>query len=166
MKSEEFLMLEVSFLLARYDKNSVLRAIASKMDLTESELSDALRLAASKLVPKVKARPRAAAFSMDELAEANPSKAQVLRKLHAKFENRTFLPELKDVKRFLARHNRSVTGIKSRQEAQKVLFSLIAELDGPAMEKMTIAAGDDTRDFSALGIISDEILKPKDRETE
>lgn len=80
-----------------------------------------------------------------------------MRQLCARFDNRTFLPELKDVKRFFDRHGRPATVWKSRALAQASLFRVLA--DASMSELKTLLAEEPVgSNVSSLGLISDEIL--------
>ena|SRR6476620_5832462 len=99
-----YLEYEVALLLAKYGKTAVLNALAAKMQFSHEELEALL-----KEIPSRKPRERAsklpsASAAVDEIIRQHPSKAPLLRKLHDRFQNRSFLPEFRDVRRFLEQH--------------------------------------------------------------
>jgi hypothetical protein len=156
MSSSKFLDYEVALLLAKYGKNAVLDALAKKLQLTPDQLEVALQT-----FPNEKSGSRSRKTStidlVTQLAQENPNKAQLLRTLHGRFENRTFLPALRDVKRFFERHARQLGASKSRAESLPKVLRLLAELDVAELEALSHAQPENT--YSSLGVISDEILR-------
>ncbi len=155
--SSKFLNYEITLLLAKYGKNAVLGTLAKKLELTPEELEIILR---TPLAEKSSSRSRKKPSPIDlvtQLADEYPTKAQLLRTLHARFENRSFLPELRDVKRFFDRHARSLGVPKSRRESLPKVLKLLAELDAAELETLCQAQPENA--YSSLGLISDEILR-------
>ena len=91
------------------------------------------------------------------LAQQHPSKADALRTLYARLENRTFLPELKDVRRFFDRRGHPLGNTKSRSESLPRVLKLLTELDVAELEGLCQSQPESTR--SSLGLISEEILR-------
>ena len=157
MTSQRFLEYEVVLLLAKYGKNALLHALAQKISVTPEELETLLqKLPASKLGSRPTKRPSAQEL-ISELAQAHPDKANMLRTLHGRFENRSFLPELRDVKRFFEQRTHTLGAAKSRVAALPKLLQLLSELPVSELEALTHSKPDGT--YSSLGIISDEILR-------
>lgn len=157
MTASTYLEYEVALLLAKYGKDAVLQALAAKIQLSQGELELLLNEIPMK---KVSARSRKAATNMDaigELTQEHPEKAEQLRKLHSRFQMRTFLPELRDVRRFFEQHSRNLGRIKSRAESMQRLFKLLAEFDLPDLAALCEVEPEGA--YSSLGVISDEILR-------
>jgi len=159
MSSQKFLDYEVALLLAKYGKNGLLSALAKQLELTPEQLEAFLH---SPPAPKSDARARSTKrpslsdFVM-QLAQEHPDKAEALRTLYGRLENRTFLPELRDVRRFFERHGRPHGNTKSRSESLPRVLKLLAELDVTELEDLCETQPENTR--SSLGLISDEILR-------
>lgn len=158
MTPRELLELEVALLLVKHGKQSVLQAMALLLRLSAQELETELgKLSDVSYALAAKKRSQGKPFSLDSILKGREEKADSLRQLQARFENRTFLPELKDVKRFFERYGKRVPSLKSRSSAQAPLFKLLADLESPTLTKL-LAESPTSATFSSLGIISDEIL--------
>jgi hypothetical protein len=158
MTPSEMLELEVSLLLVRHGKQSVLKAIARRMRLSDFELETDLRkLSDASYALAAKKKSRGKPFLLAPLLIGRAEKADTLRLLQARFENRTFLPELKDVKRFFDRYEKHTPTFKSRLSAQTPLFKVLADVDLATLKKLLTESPLGVT-HSSLGIISDEIL--------
>jgi len=152
-----YLDYEVALLLAKYGKPAVVESLARTLQLDEAEIHTALNeLPRSKSAVKQKATSTQHGV-LDELVRDNPEKAKHIRTLHDRFHNRTFLPELRDVKRFFYEHSHPFGSAKSRADSLPRLLQLLAELDVAELE--TLSAVDVSNGYSSLGIISDAILR-------
>ncbi len=156
MSAPRFLEYEVALLLAKYGKSALLKALAQKVNLTPEQLEAILQNppTQSRTHPRKK---QSASELVDALAREHPEKAESLRVLQARFENRSFLPELRDVKRFFDQRHRTLGSAKSRVETFPKVAKLLAELD--AAELSALCQSQPQSGYSSLGIISDEILR-------
>lgn len=120
MKSE-LLQIEVELLLVKYGEAAVLKALATAADVNEAILIEKI-----KSLQKAKTRPtaRRAQKQLIDVAKAvtegSPNE-DLLDKLAVLYQNKQFLPQLKDVKKFLGRFN-MVRNIKNRNDATKIVF--------------------------------------------
>lgn len=159
MNPREILDLEVSLLLLKHGRHALLQAIARRMHLSDDalklEFERLLRIENGSASRKKKSPPKP--FVLDTVLVGHEEKAEYLRQLHTRFENRTFLAELKDVRRLFDRHRLLVPQWKSRTNAGASVFRFLANLDVAELKKILadVSAGPDV---SSLGIISDEIL--------
>jgi hypothetical protein len=152
----ELLEYEFALLLLRHGRQSVLEALSRRIEMPAEELE-----ALVKNLPqpsRQQKRKRTGSFSIERFVESHPEKADVLRQLHSRFENRTFLPELKDVKRVFDRTSRPFKPLKSREAAIPQLFKLLSELDSRELNRLKEEIPK-TPGYSSLGLISDEILR-------
>lgn len=157
MESEQFLDYEIALLLAKYGEKRLLTALAGKLGLSPEELHCKLN-GLKEVKPRVSARKRVDASRIVEtIAAEQPEKASVLRLLFSRFQNKTFLPELKDVKRFFDRHGHALGSVKSRAEVAPRLFKLLGTL--ATSELKTLCEGGERKEYSSLGLISDEIMR-------
>jgi hypothetical protein len=157
MMSSMYLDYEVALLLAKYGKDAVLNALAQKVQLSHEELESLLKeLPNKKPGARSKRRP-SVVDSIDQLSREHPTKAHLLRTLHGRFQNRTFLTELRDVRRFFEQHSRDFGSTKSRAESLPRLLKVLAELDLPELNALCQAEPQSA--YSSLGLISDEILR-------
>jgi hypothetical protein len=157
MSSSKFLDYEVALLLAKYGKDAVLNTIAKKLQLTLDQLEVILQTSLNeKSVLRHGKRPSSADL-ITRLTQEHPSKAPFLRTLYGRFENRTFLPELRDVRRFFERHAQQLGSTKSRAESLAKVLTLLAELNVAELEALCHAQPEN--EYSSLAVISDAILR-------
>jgi len=157
MSSPKFLDYELALLLAKYGRNALLGALAKKLELTPEQLEAILQ---TPLNEKSVSRSRKKPSPVDlvtQVAQEDPTKAHLLRTLYGRFENRTFLPELRDVRRFFDRHGRPLGASKSRAQSLPKVLRLLAELEVAELEALCQAQPENV--YSSLGLISDEILR-------
>jgi hypothetical protein len=161
MTSKDYLRLHLSLLLAQYGEPSVLEGLAPLIGHTPKELHDRLNDVhkvghARQKKPK---GPVRVGSSVEALIAEHPDKAELLRKIQARFVARTFLPELKDVRRFLDRHGQPSTSVKKRDDAFGRVAKQLAGL--PKAELEAVASESMSSGYSSLGLISDQILGRK-----
>ena len=157
MSTIRFLEYEVALLLAEYGKEAVLIAFAQKLALSQPELESILNQIEKEKPGARRARKPAVTDPIEAAAAQHPEKAGRLRIMGERFQNRLFLPELRDVKRFFEQHTQTVGRIKSRQQALPKLLSILADLGVPELDALV-----ETRrgaGYSSLGVISDAILR-------
>jgi hypothetical protein len=157
MGTKDLLHYEILLLLAKHGERQVLKALADHLGITNEVLEARLKEIHT-LVPRVTKKKRPDPQTMiDSLVTQHPDKAEYLRTLFSNFQNRTFLSEFKDVKQFFHRHGSDTGKVKARGAVVPKLFTLLAALDN----KELTALCDDVRtgEYSALGILSDEIMK-------
>lgn len=156
MTATDFLKYEASLLLARYGRDAVLRAMAEKLNCSQTELESALA-EIERQRPAVRRSRAVASFeAVESIVREHPAKAKQLRSLHDQFQNRTFLPELRDVRRFFEEHSQNLGHEKSRAASLPRLLRLLGSLDPSELDLLREDGESGTR--SSLGIISDAIL--------
>lgn len=157
MSNQNYLQYELILLLAKYGERQVLNALASHMqispDILERRLKEITQLK-PRMTTKKLSDPTAI---IESLVAQHSDKAEALKILFSRFQNKTFLPEFKDVKHFYNRYGTDLGKVKSRTAAVAKLFTLIANLDTKTLANLIedFKAGD----YSSLGIIADEIMK-------
>jgi hypothetical protein len=157
MSTAKFLDYEVALLLAKYGKPALVGALAKKLQLTPDQLEGLLQTSLNEKPVSRSTKKLPAVDLVAQLAQEYPSKAELLQTLHGRFRNRTFLPELRDVKRFFEQHDRSLGASKSRAESLPKLLRLLAELEVAELE--AICQTRPANEYSSLGVISDAILR-------
>jgi hypothetical protein len=157
MSSLKFLDYEVALLLAKYGKPALLAALAKKLHLTLDELESILQKPLKENSVSGARKKTAPADLLAQIVEEYPNKAHLIRMLHTRFENRTFLREFRDVKRFFEEHSSPLGASKSRIESLPKLLRLLAELDVTELESLCQVQLEHAN--SSLGVISDEILR-------
>ena len=157
MTSSTYLDHEVALLLAKYGSKAVLAALARNMQLSPDELESLLKKLPSKKPAARSRKSPAPVDPIEQLIQQHPAKARYFRSLQVRFQSRTFLPELRDVRRFFEQHSQALGSIKSRTESFTRLFRLLADLDLTELDELCQA--DPHGEYSSLGLIADEILK-------
>lgn len=157
MTPEKYLRYQLALLLTLHSQQKVMSALADVLKLQEHEL-ETLLANIEKTEPKgpKKAKSRNLQETTEAVVALHPEKAEWLRTLAARFSNKTFLPELKDVRRFFETHDHSAKNLKSRSEALPEILKLLASLDVAELRNLCEQAESGT--YSSLGIISDHIL--------
>lgn len=157
MSSSKFLDYEVTLLLAKYGKSSLLEALAKKLELTPDQLEATLQTPPNQRSVSHSRKKPPPFDLLKQLSREFPNKAHLLQTLYERFDNRTFLPELRDVRRFFDQHARPLGASKSRAESIEKVLRLLAELDVAELEALCQAQPENA--YSSLGLISDEILR-------
>src|SRR5438132_4425932 len=123
------LELDVRLLVLRYGRRKVLEILAGIGDQTPGQLEQQLRALEQK--PKT-GRTKKSKPSLIEVAASEcrdrPEISEPLRTLAVNFENRTFLPNLRNVQGFLDRIGASSRRLKSRTVAGPVLIRALSKL--------------------------------------
>ena len=156
-QNKELLGLEIRLLIARHGKARINEVLSSMEDVDLATL-DADVKAYEGRARKSKARPRSRK-NIDEMIQEtnleNPDAEHLIRKLVLAYEDRQFLPEFRDVKRFLDSRRTLDVKFRSRADALPAVIQVLAqtELDELAMldERRRARGGD-------LGIIANQIL--------
>lgn len=156
--TDRFLQTDVRVLVAKYGFRPVLHALASlrhaKVEDLETEIL-ALEKARSRLRKKRTREPK-------ELVEAacrsRPEIASVLRELGTQFENKGFLPQLQDVRKFLTKHgDGDFSALKSRTAAfPQILKALLSMSDRELDQLVEQASAEGSA--SQYSILATEIL--------
>lgn len=161
MNRNDLLEIEINLLLLKYSKQAIIKALAKGLDTHEEILNLDIKNQLEKLKLTQPARPKKVkTFEIEEIIKDHPEKKELLLKLNNRYENKTFLPELRDIKRFFDKHHRSTSTIKSRASAQAATFRMLAALDKAELKRLLDAPSISQSD-SALGLISDQILGRK-----
>lgn len=159
MPTQDFLQYEIVLLFAKYGEKQVLKALTDYLGITHDVIEAKLKEIKT-LTPRVTRKKRLdPQTTIESLVTQHPDKAEYLRTLFSRFQNRTFLSEFKEVKRFCHRHGSDLGKVKSRAAVIPKLFKLLAALD---IKELTALCDDiRTGEYSSLGILADEIMKGK-----
>lgn len=154
---DELLDIDVRLLVLRYGRQKVLTTLSRVMDQTPGELERQLRKLEG--IPSV-ARKKAPNPSLVEFASAECRKdaeiLEPLRMLAHAFENRTFLPNLRDVQRFLDRAGAPPRRYKSRAIAGPDVIHALSKL--PKDELTSLATRNTSGGESDYSLLSRAIM--------
>jgi hypothetical protein len=159
MLSDEIIELEICLLLIKYGERKVINSLAKVVDLDIKDIETKLQRIQRPIKKPVKKNAKLRLQFIDKIIDQYPERANLLKILYSRFQNKTFLPELRDIKRLLDRYSLESRGVKSRNAAAPKVFNLLATLD--ETELMELSQQQERGGYSSLGIISDEILGPK-----
>lgn len=152
--TNDLLEIDVRLLVLRYGRTRVLEVLARTGNLSLDDLERRLQALAERAKPK-----RAKRSLMDLVAtelEQHPAISDPLRRLAVAFENRTFLPQLRDVIRFLDRNGVTHGKLKSRAAAAPVLVRFLARL--PADELARLGVPDKATSDSDYALLARAIM--------
>ena len=158
---QSLLDLELRLLVARYGRRAVSASLSriGEVDPTTLESSVAAFEADAKR-PRESTR-RQSLKSADEvigsLNLAVPEVHALLQKLGHAYEAKTFLPALREVRRFLETRGITAARLRSRADALTTVLTTLSRLP---MEELFSIDAERLDKRSDLGIISDQILRP------
>lgn len=137
---DELLKLELRLILLRHGRRKVIQVLAALGDQSPEQIEADLAAAEKN---KKSAMPRytpSAAELAAEIAREKPASAEVMRSLAMRYDNRTFLPQLRDVQRFLEQAGVQRKKLRSRREAAKEVFALLSRLRADELQRMVVSA--------------------------
>lgn len=156
-QDKDLLGLELRLLIARHGKARINEALSSMEDVDLATL-DADVKAYKGRTRKNRARPRPRK-SIDEMIQEtnpkNPDAEHLVRKLALAYEDRRFLPELREVKRFLESRRTSAAKFRSRADALPAVIKALAQTESDELAMLDERKGTRGGD---LGIIANQIL--------
>lgn len=157
MNQRDLLPYDLALLIARHGERRVIAELAKTLLMPSTQLEDMLAKTES-LVSKAsqKKKGKDSVGVLEEICAKHPERAKRLRTLHARYQSKSFLPELKDVKRFLERSG-DVGSLKSRLDATSKVLHRLAEVPLDVLDEL--ASMPEQSGYSSLGAISDEILR-------
>jgi hypothetical protein len=160
MISAKIIDMELSLLLVKYGEEKVIRSLSALLALDiaelESKLQDNYQIIKTKICPKTLNKSN----KIERIIDKYPQKKDLMKILYARFQERTFLPHLRDIKDLFNRYNVDSKNLKSRKTATLHVLNFLANLDVKDLEELTQLR--DRNNYSSLGIISDEILRIKE----
>ena len=160
--TEQLLEIDVRLLVLRYGKEKVLHVLAQLGDQTLEEIEQNLR--SIERNPKTnritRSKPSLTDVVNSEFRD-RPEIAELLRVIAVNYENRVFLPHLRDVQRFLDRFGASHGKLKSRAGAGSVLVRALSKL--PREELLTLATREGLSRESDYSLLSRAIMGTPER---
>lgn len=151
-----FLDLHLSLLVAQHGKERVREALSTIDDAAVDKIRDDIETFGKSPRTRRVRRPRK---SIEELIRdanpSNPEAASIVEQLARAYENKEFLPVLRDVRNFLASRSVLFATLRSRTDALPMIVNTLArcELD----ELRSLDRGRQTQGGD-LGVITDQIL--------
>ena len=157
-QDKALLGLELRLLIARHGKARVSEVLSSIEDVDLPALDSDVKTYEEGRPRRRTARPRPRKSVDEMIREANPENPdaeRLVRKLALAYEDKRFLPGLREVKRFLESRRISAEKFRSRADALPAVIRVLARADPDelaALDERNDARGGD------LGIIARQIL--------
>jgi len=140
----ELLKIEVDLLVLKYGEAAALRAFAGATGSSEDAVRRKLAILKEKKTKSKVARTKKRPIDIAKDVAKDSTHEEQLLQLAVSYQNRQFLPQLKDVRRFLSRFNIE-KNIKSRDNATRIVF-----------ETLNRCSSDELNDFLSDSIESDQ----------
>lgn len=147
--TERMVQLEVRFLILRYGRRKVVEALAHLNDQTVDDLDRELKNIAERK-PRGKSKPKQAIELVAEACQVRPEVVDTVKTLALRFDNRTFLPQLRDAERFLARTGAVHGRLKSRLAAASYVVGALAALPVEELNRLVASAPSSVSEYSLL----------------
>ena len=161
--NDQFLEMETRFLILRYGRQRVLHTLARLGEQTPEDLEKLLQSRGEK---RKTSRIKPAIMDLVALeCHDHPDLAEPLRAIAVRFQNRAFLPHLRDVQRFLDRAGSEPGKMRSREAAAPALIRALGKL--PREDLLRLASedrssGDSDYSLLARAIMGTPTAKPHD----
>jgi hypothetical protein len=148
---DDLLKIELRLLLLRYGRRKIVGALAALGDQKPEELDAELALLEQRKVDRKPKKLPAAADLVAQVCRERPESAQILQTLATRYENRTFLPHLRDVERFLDQTGFPHGRLKSRREAARQVVTALCQLNIEELKRLAAPPqGQGDSDFALL----------------
>jgi DNA-binding transcriptional regulator YbjK len=132
--NDKLLDIELRFLIHRYGKQRILSRLANIAEQTLETLEQQI----NELEKQKKQKTRN--VSIVELARSegmnHPESAELLRSLAIQYQNRNFLPQLRDVQRFLDQAGVTERKVRSREAAAPLLIKCLTTLSSEELQAL------------------------------
>jgi hypothetical protein len=151
---EPLINLEVRFLLARYGRERVLEALANVGEVDPSQIEAAVTAYESRGKHFGK-RSTADASALVEKLRLDPDTKAMVHELAVAYESGSFLPQLREVRRFLASNGIEGT-VRSRRDALPRVVQALSKCGADHLRDLASRSDDSRR--GDLGLIADQIL--------
>ena len=158
---DDLLNIELRLLLLRHGRRNVLRALATITSQTPEEIEAELTLA-EKRRASGKRKTVSAVELVDQLRHEKPETVDMLQTLATRFENRTFLPQLRDVQRFLDRAGYPHGRLRSRREAARQVLGMLSRLGVDELKRLV--ASPEAQGDSDYALLARQIMGPRTKE--
>jgi hypothetical protein len=158
---DDLLNIELRLLLLRHGRRNVLKALATITDQTPEQIETELALA-EKRKASGKRNTISTVELVGQLSREKPESADMLRTLATRFENRTFLPHLRDVQRFFDRTGYSHGRLRSRREAARQVLRMLSQLGVEELKRLV--ASPEAQGDSDYALLARQIMGARAKE--
>ncbi len=158
---KEILEIEICLLVLKYGIDEVLKALALVQDVSVEELKVSIKRLEERKLAKPKRSFISAVEVVSNMKINGSEKAALLRSLALRFDNKTFLPVLRDVRTLLDRFHVETRSIKSRQESVRKLFDHLASL--PMSDLKNVDEDNPAEQDSVFSELAGEIIGARNK---
>jgi hypothetical protein len=157
VSQDALIKIEVRLLAARYGRRRVIEALAAidNVDLAVIE-SEIEKFEAKAKQRRQKQRRRKGVPELIEQVDLPDNSRQIVERMAYAYEEKQFLPVLRDVKRFLESQGVAANKLRSRLDALPRVIEVLARQSNEGLEKLV--AESQTSAQGDLGVIADQIL--------
>ena len=142
-------------LIAEYGRDRVIAALAEIENVEYDAIEQELEAHKQRKIGRRHKRP-AKISELLKNSNLDPRTLSLVNQVGCAYENKKYLPELWQVKRFLASHGIETRNIRSRVAALPMIVKVLSNL---SVDELTdLAAGSSKSTRGDLGIIADQIL--------
>jgi hypothetical protein len=146
----DLVKIKLRLLILQHGRREVVQGLAA---LGEQKIED-IEAELGKLEQRKVRRTRKMVSALDALActpPATPGTEELRRRLAIRFDNGSFLPQLRDVQRFLERANSVKSKVKSRRDAAQQVVSTLSRLSaGELSQLLRSPEGEKNSDYADL----------------
>lgn len=158
MSQNTILNLQVRLLIAQYGKRQVLQSFADNEGVSPEEIEHEIELIEVNAKRKKQRPKKSLAERLQDVHLSDPVAKLALDKLAHRYDAKEFLPDLRNVKRYLESQGVPTEKLRSRLDALPKVINVLAsqpvdQLQKLLEESLTSRRGD-------LGMITDQILGP------
>lgn len=147
--TDRLLELQLELLLLRHGRRAVVEALAGAGGMTPEAVADAIRKVPQRT--KKRSAPPTVESVIQREVGSRPEHMLVVTRLMVEYENKTFLPQLRDVQRFLERATGTHARLKSRAAAAGQLVKALARMPESELRQLAAAAtAPGTNDYELL----------------
>ncbi|GEM_PF-2750341 len=160
MEDVNIIELEVRLLLLKYGLKRVLQTLASIRNFEPVNIEQLINEASYQKSQKSRIKHTTIEEILKTIDFPNSEVKPLVYKLGNKFENKIFLPQLKDVRMFLEKNSVAPKSIKSRISAAKKVFELLSMMSVTQLNELLESS---VVGQSDLSVISDQIVRRSPR---
>jgi hypothetical protein len=158
----DLLNVELRVLLLRHGRRRVVETLALLGEQTIEEIEAELAAASDKKKPgRNRRQPRSATEIAAELLRDKPENREAVQRLATRYDNKAFLPQLRDVQRFLDRAGASRKRLRDRRTAAAQVMAALSRLGADELKQM--AASAEVNLDSDYALLAREIIGNKAR---
>jgi len=121
---KNYLEIEIKLLVLKYGHTAVLKGLAMAANTSLEEIEAMIRRITERKTSKARTLQRKTAIETAEKIISSSANYKLLHELAVRYQDRTFLPQLRDARQFLERHGINQK-VKKRSVAVRPVFEVL-----------------------------------------